>query len=82
MKNPKRLEKRRKRDSYKKSKPKKNLRKIDSPVPAIPKSNKTTIGGQIKKKAQDTSEITFYSCNKKGHFTSNYTKKTINWLQS
>ena len=38
------------------------------PVPAIGG------GGQKKKKTRDGSEITYDSCNKKGHYTSNYIK--------
>ncbi len=30
--------------------------------------------GQNKKKARDVSEVTYYICNKKGHYTSHYTE--------
>ncbi len=67
---PKKIRKEKKKKWQQKKRARKDP-KEGSPAPASSRSNAVqATGGQKKKKARDTSEVTCYSCNKKGHYAS------------
>ncbi len=71
---PKKIRKEKKKKWQRKERARKDP-KEGSPAPAASRSNVVqATGGQKKKKARDASEVTYYSCNKKGHYASDCSK--------